>query len=69
MLELPLSKATKKTIRNRQYYIFPATSGHSNYRQRPSQVADPKALTRYKGKGSNKQQPCYPLPSARPMLC
>ncbi len=60
MLELPITRAKKKSIRGRQYYIFPLSSGHTNYRQRPNQIADPRALTVYKGKGSNNKEVLLP---------
>jgi hypothetical protein len=54
MFELPLTKATVKTVKGHQYYVFfPTPPTHTNQKDRPPTYADPKLLTIYKGKGSN----------------
>lgn len=54
MFELPIGKATAKSVNGHQYYVFfPTPPTHTNQKDRPRRYADPKALTVYKGKGSN----------------
>jgi hypothetical protein len=53
MFDLPLDKATIKTVRSHQYYIFPAPVTHTNQKNRPPTYADPGKLETYKGTGSN----------------
>jgi hypothetical protein len=53
MFDLPLNKATIKTVGTHQFYIFPKPLTHTNQRDRPPTYADPDLLTRYMGTGSN----------------
>src|SRR5690348_6310794 len=53
MFDLPLNKATIKTLRTHQFYIFPKPLTHTNQRDRPPTYANPDLLTRYTGIGSN----------------
>jgi hypothetical protein len=54
MFELPIEKATVKTVKGHQYYVFsPAPPTHTNQKDRPSNYANPRLLTTYAGKGSN----------------
>lgn len=52
MYELPLDKAQIKTVKDHQYYVFPAPPHHTNQIDRPTVYADVKKLERYAGKGS-----------------
>lgn len=60
MFELPLGQAALKTVHGHQYYVFPAQPGHKNQVNRPPKYADPKLLTLYAGKGSNRQAKLLP---------
>jgi hypothetical protein len=54
MLELPIEKATVKTVNGHQYHVFfPTPPTHKNQDNRPTTYADEKSLTIYKGRGSN----------------
>jgi hypothetical protein len=53
MFDLPLNKATIKTVGTHQFYIFPKPLTHTNRRDRPPTYANPDLLTRYAGTGSN----------------
>lgn len=53
MFELPIDTATLKKIKGHQYYIFPKPATHKNQKDRPSEYANPKLLTVYKGAGTN----------------
>ena len=53
MFDLPLNKATIKTVGTHQFYIFPKPATHTNQRDRPPTYANPDILTRYAGTGSN----------------
>lgn len=54
MFDLPLTKATVKTVKGHQYHVFsPTPPTHANQTDRPSTYADPNLLTTYTGKGSN----------------
>ena len=53
MFDLPLNKATRKTVGTHQFYIFPKPLTHTNQRDRPPTYADPALLTSYAGTGSN----------------
>ncbi len=61
MLELPLNKATVKTVKGHKYYVFfPTPPTHSNQKDRPPRYADASKLTVYKGKGSNNSAKLLP---------
>jgi len=53
MFDLPLNKATIKTVGTHQFYVFPKPHTHTNQRDRPRTYADPRLLARYAGTGSN----------------
>ena len=53
MFDLPLDKATTKTVGSHQFYIFPKPLTRKNQRDRPRKYANPKLLKRYEGAGSN----------------
>ena len=54
MFDLSMAKATIKTVKGHQYYVFPtAPPTHANQNARPSTYADSNLLTTYNGKGSN----------------
>jgi hypothetical protein len=54
MLELPIERATVKTVNGHQYHVFfPTPPTHKNQDNRPSTYADENSATVYKGKGSN----------------
>jgi len=53
MFDLPLNKATVKTVKGHQYHIFPLPPTHSNQKDRPPKYADERKLTVYKAHGSN----------------
>jgi hypothetical protein len=60
MHELRLETAELKTIKDHQYYIFPAPPPHTNQTNRPTQYADEKVLKPYLGKGSNRAALLHP---------
>ena len=53
MFELQLDRATIKTVRGHQYYVFPTPATHANQRNRPPTYANPDLCTPYAGTGSN----------------
>ena len=57
MYELPLEKAQIKTIKDHQYYVFPAPTPHTNQTDRPTVYANVKALKTYAGKGQQRHGP------------
>jgi hypothetical protein len=62
MLELDLSKAVKKQIKDHQYYVFPKPPTHTNQERRPRKYPDLKLIkgSYYKGKGSNGKALLHP---------
>jgi hypothetical protein len=62
MFDLPLDKATIKTVGTHQFHIFPKPHTHTNQRGRPPTYADPNLLTRYAGTGSNGSAKLLPGP-------
>jgi hypothetical protein len=54
MFDLPLEKATLKTVKGHRYYVFsPTPHTHKNQKDRPPKYADEHKLTIYKAKGTN----------------
>jgi len=62
MHELPLDKATVKTIKGHKYYVFPSPPTHRNYvnRPNPTKFVDKGILQNYVGKGSNGSAKLHP---------
>lgn len=60
MFDLPLDKATIKTVGPHQFYVFPKPLTHTNQRDRPPTYADARLLTTYAGTGSNNSAKLLP---------
>lgn len=60
MLELELDKATKKKIKDHQYYVFPKPATHTNQDHRPTEYADESKLVVYAGRGNNAAAKLHP---------